>query len=465
MSQVARQRARPVRGDRALRHRRAALLLLPRGLVRPGRLGLDGRRSRRATRASWRTSYGNLASRTLAMIARYRDGVVPEAAVDPALARDFDGLADEVAALLDRAELTPGARGDLAARAAAQPLRRGARAVAAGQGPGAGRRARRDARARSPRGCARSPCCCTRTCRRATAKLLAALGATDELGYARRGARGGRLGRRGDDARAAVPKPHDGRRDDRQPHAPRPRASRRPSELVAAAEQVGVRRMLTVGTDARLVPRRARGSPRTSRRCTSRSAATRTTRPASTTPTSPSCRRSPRTRAAARSARPGSTSTATTRPREDQERAFAAQIAARARDRQAARDPHARGRRRHARDARRPGGGPARDPALLLDARPARRVPRARLLDLVRRQRHLPANARDLRVAARERPRRAPAGRDRRAVPDAAGRAQGAQPAGERGAARPSCVAAERGVAYEELEAQVERNAAELFGW
>ena len=49
---------------------------------------------------------GNLASRTLSMIARYRDGVVPEADVDPALTPDFDGLADEVSGLLDRAEIT-----------------------------------------------------------------------------------------------------------------------------------------------------------------------------------------------------------------------------------------------------------------------------------------------------------------------------------------------------------------------
>jgi methionyl-tRNA synthetase len=50
--------------------------------------------------------YGNLASRTLAMIERYRDGVVPESDPDAAIATDFDGLAAEVAALLDRAELT-----------------------------------------------------------------------------------------------------------------------------------------------------------------------------------------------------------------------------------------------------------------------------------------------------------------------------------------------------------------------
>src|SRR4051812_29090457 len=50
--------------------------------------------------------YGNLASRTLAMIARYRDGVVPDVPVDPALLPDFAGLTGEVRDLLDRAEIT-----------------------------------------------------------------------------------------------------------------------------------------------------------------------------------------------------------------------------------------------------------------------------------------------------------------------------------------------------------------------
>jgi methionyl-tRNA synthetase len=50
--------------------------------------------------------YGNLASRTLAMINRYRDGKVPEAAPDPGLAGDFDGLARDVSDLLDDAEIT-----------------------------------------------------------------------------------------------------------------------------------------------------------------------------------------------------------------------------------------------------------------------------------------------------------------------------------------------------------------------
>jgi methionyl-tRNA synthetase len=53
--------------------------------------------------------YGNLASRTLAMIDRYRGGRVPEAEPDPELASGadgFDGLNAKVCELLDRAELS-----------------------------------------------------------------------------------------------------------------------------------------------------------------------------------------------------------------------------------------------------------------------------------------------------------------------------------------------------------------------
>ena len=50
--------------------------------------------------------YGNLASRTIAMVLRYRDGATPAVDTDPELASDFDGLAAEVAGLLDGAELT-----------------------------------------------------------------------------------------------------------------------------------------------------------------------------------------------------------------------------------------------------------------------------------------------------------------------------------------------------------------------
>src|SRR5216117_174968 len=53
--------------------------------------------------------WGNLASRSLAMIERYRDGVVPDAEPDHALVGGEDGFAElvqVVSELLDRAELT-----------------------------------------------------------------------------------------------------------------------------------------------------------------------------------------------------------------------------------------------------------------------------------------------------------------------------------------------------------------------
>jgi methionyl-tRNA synthetase len=49
--------------------------------------------------------YGNLASRTIAMIVRYRDGVL-SGGLDEALAADFAGLPERVRELIDRVELT-----------------------------------------------------------------------------------------------------------------------------------------------------------------------------------------------------------------------------------------------------------------------------------------------------------------------------------------------------------------------
>jgi methionyl-tRNA synthetase len=49
---------------------------------------------------------GNLASRTLAMIERYRDGHVPACELDPVLSDEFSGLPERVAALIDGAQLT-----------------------------------------------------------------------------------------------------------------------------------------------------------------------------------------------------------------------------------------------------------------------------------------------------------------------------------------------------------------------
>src|ERR671915_602794 len=52
--------------------------------------------------------YGNLASRTLAMIGRYRDGTVPPAEPDPALTAQFEGLSEAVHRRIDDVELTAG---------------------------------------------------------------------------------------------------------------------------------------------------------------------------------------------------------------------------------------------------------------------------------------------------------------------------------------------------------------------
>jgi methionyl-tRNA synthetase len=49
---------------------------------------------------------GNLASRTIAMIHRYRDGTVPDPALDAELAAEVDATGVEVSELLDRADLT-----------------------------------------------------------------------------------------------------------------------------------------------------------------------------------------------------------------------------------------------------------------------------------------------------------------------------------------------------------------------
>jgi methionyl-tRNA synthetase len=72
--------------------------------------GQDGSVSTEGFEARYNTElaneYGNLASRTLAMIGRYRDGVVPAANPSAELSGDLEGLADAVCDRFDRAELT-----------------------------------------------------------------------------------------------------------------------------------------------------------------------------------------------------------------------------------------------------------------------------------------------------------------------------------------------------------------------
>jgi len=72
--------------------------------------GQDGSISTAGFEARYETElandFGNLASRVLAMVDRYRAGVVPPAQVDAVLAEDFEGAMPRFSELLDRAELT-----------------------------------------------------------------------------------------------------------------------------------------------------------------------------------------------------------------------------------------------------------------------------------------------------------------------------------------------------------------------
>ena len=145
-----------------------------------GAVGMDAVKTRYETELA--NEYGNLASRTIAMMLRYRDGVVPGVATDPALRSEFDGLAERVAELLDRAEATQALELIWQRVRRLQPLRRGA--GARGSWPGtrtppssSTRRWRRWSRA-----CGRSACCCTRTCRRARC-ACSTRSAHDDVGY------------------------------------------------------------------------------------------------------------------------------------------------------------------------------------------------------------------------------------------------------------------------------------------
>jgi len=79
-------------------------------LLREVGFGADGEVSPQGFENRYTTElaneYGNLASRSLAMIARYRHGRLPEAAADAALVASFDGLDTRVRERFDRVELT-----------------------------------------------------------------------------------------------------------------------------------------------------------------------------------------------------------------------------------------------------------------------------------------------------------------------------------------------------------------------
>jgi methionyl-tRNA synthetase len=79
-------------------------------LLREVAFGQDGSVSPEGFETRYTTElaneYGNLASRTLAMVERYRDGRVPDAEPAAALQREFGDVADRVAARFDAVEVT-----------------------------------------------------------------------------------------------------------------------------------------------------------------------------------------------------------------------------------------------------------------------------------------------------------------------------------------------------------------------
>jgi methionyl-tRNA synthetase len=79
-------------------------------LLRDVSFGQDGSVSTAAFEQRYESElandYGNLASRTIAMIVRYRDGAVAAEELDKGLSADFEGLGERVSELIDGVELT-----------------------------------------------------------------------------------------------------------------------------------------------------------------------------------------------------------------------------------------------------------------------------------------------------------------------------------------------------------------------
>ncbi len=79
-------------------------------LLREVQFGADGSVGTAGFEARYSTElandYGNLASRTIAMVGRWRDGKTAAVTHDPELAADLSGMADEVRDLLDKVEPT-----------------------------------------------------------------------------------------------------------------------------------------------------------------------------------------------------------------------------------------------------------------------------------------------------------------------------------------------------------------------
>ena len=335
----------PFEVDRPLRHRRAPLLLLPRGLLRAGRLRLHDR-VRDRYESELANEYGNLASRTTR-----HDRPLPRRRgaarrPRPELHADFDGLARRGERRCSTGPSSP--RRSSASGSACAGSTATSRSRRRGSSPrttASGARARHRRCARSPRACASSPCC-SRLHAGADRASCSPRSAQPRHATTRPPPTGARRGRR----RCSASSSRCSRSGDRQPHAPRHVEPRRRPSSSPTREQAGVHAHPHDRHRRQLVPRRARRAPRTSPRCSPRSAATPTPPTGFDDADRAELRRARRARTTASAI--GETGLDYYRdraPRADQARAFPAQIELARELGKPRRHPHARGRGRHPR--------------------------------------------------------------------------------------------------------------------
>ena len=445
-------------------------------LMREVAFGQDGSISTEGFETRYNTElaneYGNLASRTLAMIGRYRDGVVPEAEPEPAIAESSPGSSRAVRDRLDRVEVT-GALEEIWERVRAlnryvqdeEPWKvakdesraadldrilytaaEGLRVVSVLMHPYVPDRRRSAARRARPGG--RRPRVRARSARAPGERKIGELG---------------QLFPKVEVAQCLAPSGL-GPRHGRHPLPPRLAARRRTRSSSRNARAVGVSRLATVGMNDESIERALAAAREHDGRLRDRRPPPALQRGLGRRATSRRSSARPPTRTVVAIGETGLDYFRDRAPRDDQRRAFEAQLELAGRlglpvvihTREAEDDTFAM-LAEHA-------AGPHGADALLLGARPRRRVRRARLLLLVRRQRDLQERRR------RSRPRRA-------SVPDelilvetdspylapVPHRGEKNEPANV--VATAEFVADLRGVGYGELDATVEANAARLFGW
>ena len=425
-----------------------------------GRLGRRPRPFERRYETELANELGNLASRTIAMIARYRDGAVPDGRARPGARRATSTACAERVARA--ASTAPSSR--RRSTTIWQRVRRLNRYVEE-QAPwqlAKDRRARgrpRPRAAHAGRGAARRHRAAVAVDPRARPRSCSAPSARPTLASPapRFGARRVERGR----ARSSRCSRSTSRPRDRQPHAPRlVRAAERRARRRGRA-RAGVTRILTVGMDAATNRTRARRPPRTFPQVLRRRRPPPQPRRGlrRRRPRRPR-RRSPRTRAARRSARPAWTTSATTRRAPTRSAPSTPRSSWRARPASRSSSTRAPPRTtRSPRCARAPHGLEVILHCFSMPDRLDECLAEGWWISFAGNVTY--PKAQRPRRGGRARARRPPARRDRRAVPHAAGRAQGAQPAGLRRAHGALRRRAPRRRPTRSSSALVERNAAD----